>query len=249
MGIPSTQNFLSKFGFSKSRLAPDLSLALGSSSFSPAEMARAYAILANSENTKDPYFIEKIIDRSGRIIFQHPVKDDVNKDQKLIEAFPWFKTQLADEIKPFLLLPPLEKSLEPIDPRISFITKDILREALSRGSNARKVQILNRKDIAGKTGTTNDAISTWFSGFHNNLVSTIWVGTDDFSSLGDNEFGSSIALPTWVDFMKTALVDLPEDNWESPKGISYVKVDRESGKPTTERSKNSYFELFLDEDI
>ena len=92
-----------------------------------------------------------------------------------------------------------------IDPRVAFITKDILREALSRGSNARQVGILKRNDIAGKTGTTNNAISTWFSGFHNNLVTTVWIGTDDFSSLGDNEFGSSIALPTWVDFMNIAL--------------------------------------------
>ena len=249
MGIPLSHDFLSKFGFSKSRLAPDLSLALGSSSFSPAEMARAYAILVNSENPKDPFYIEKIVDRNGKIIFTHPLKDEMNKNKKSIEAFPWFKTQLTEEIKPFLLLPPLEKTLKPIDPRISFITKDILREALSRGSNAKKVKILNRNDIGGKTGTTNDAISTWFSGFHNNLVSTVWIGTDDFSSLGNNEFGSSIALPVWVDFMKTALVDLPEDNWKAPKGISYVRVDRESGKPTTKKSENSYFELFLDEDI
>ena len=122
-----------------------------------------------------------------------------------------------------------------------------MREALSRGSNGRKVQVLNRSDIAGKTGTTNDAISTWFSGFHNDLVTTVWVGTDDFSSLGDNEFGSSIALPTWVDFMKTALVDLPEEDWKIPKGLSYVRVDRETGRPVDEKSKNSYFELFLDE--
>ena len=248
MGIPLTQDFLSKFGFSKSRLAPDLSLALGSSSFSPAEMARAFSILVNTENSKDPYFIEKIVDRNKKIIFEHSIKDDLEENKKLVEAFPWFKTQLTDEIKPFLLLQPLEKPSEPIDPRISYITKDILREALSRGSNARKVKILNRYDIAGKTGTTNDAISTWFSGFHNNLVSTIWVGTDDFTSLGDKEFGSSIALPTWVDFMKTALVDLPEENWKAPRGLSYVRVDRESGKPTTEQSENSYFELFLEED-
>ena len=248
MGINLSQDFLSKFGFAKSRLAPDLSLALGSSSFSPAEMVRAYSILVNSEHPKDPFFIEKIIDRNGQIIFQHPTNSNENKKKKSIDAFPWFKTQLADEVKPFLLLSPLEKKLKPVDPRISFITKDILREGLSRGSNAKKVKILNRYDIAGKTGTTNDAISTWFSGFHNNLVSTIWVGTDDFSSLGDNEFGSSIALPVWVDFMKIALVDLPKESWKAPKGLSYVRVDRESGRPTNEQSENSYFELFLDED-
>ena len=245
MGIPLTQDYLSRFGFSISRLAPDLSLALGSSSFSPAEMVRAYSILVNSEDPKDLFFIDRIEDRNGKTIFQNP---KVENKQKNIEAFPWFQTQLTEEIKPFYLLPPITKKLlEPIDPRATFITKDILRETLSRGSNRRKTEVLNRSDIAGKTGTTNDAISTWFSGFHNDLVTTIWIGTDDFTSLGDNEFGSSIALPAWVDFMKTALPDLPEDDWEIPKGLSYVRVDRETGRPVDESSKNSYFELYLDE--
>ena len=247
MGIPLTKNYLSRFGFPVSRLAPDLSLALGSSSFSPAEMVRAYSIMANSDDPQDLYFIERIEDRNGKIIFQNPQTENKKKN---IDAFPWFQTQLTEEIKPFYLLPPLSKeSLEPIDPRVTFITKDILREALSRGSNGRKTQVLRRGDIAGKTGTTNDAISTWFSGFHNDLVSTVWVGTDDFSSLGDNEFGSSIALPTWVDFMKKALTNLPEEDWSMPKGLSYVRVDRETGQPVDENSKNSYFELFFDEEI
>ena len=247
MGIPLTKNYLSRFGFPVSRLAPDLSLALGSSSFSPAEMVRAYSIMANSDDPQDLYFIERIEDRNGKIIFQNPQTENKKKN---IDAFPWFQTQLTEEIKPFYLLPPLSKeSLEPIDPRVTFITKDILREALSRGSNGRKTQVLRRSDIAGKTGTTNDAISTWFSGFHNDLVSTVWVGTDYFSSLGDNEFGSSIALPTWVDFMKKALTNLPEEDWSMPKGLSYVRVDRETGQPVDENSKNSYFELFFDEEI
>ena len=245
MGIPLTQNYLSRFGFSKSRLAPDLSLALGSSSFSPAEMVRAYSILVNSDDPKDLFFIERVVDRNGKTIFQNP---QVKNKTKNIDAFPWFQTKLIEEIKPFYLLPPIQgESITSIDPRVTFITKDILREALSRGSNGRKTQILNRSDIAGKTGTTNDAISTWFSGFHNDLVTTVWVGTDDFSSLGNSEFGSSIALPAWVDFMKTALVNLPEEEWKIPKGLSYVRVDRETGRPVDESSKNSYFELFLDE--
>ena len=130
-----------------------------------------------------------------------------------------------------------------IDPKIAFITKDILREALQRGSNGRKIKILNRSDIAGKTGTTNDSISTWFSGFHRDLSATAWVGTDDFSSLGDNEFGSSIALPIWVDFMKVGLKDLPKDPWRTPPGLSYIKVNKDSGKRAKQLDQNSYFEL------
>ena len=120
-------------------------------------------------------------------------------------------------------------------------------EALRRGSNGQKTKVLNRYDIAGKTGTTNDAISTWFSGFHKDLSATVWIGTDDFSSLGDNEFGSSIALPIWVDFMSEALIDLPEDSWRPPPGMSYMQVDRQTGKQTDGMDQNSYFELFLEE--
>ena len=244
MGISKTQNYLSRFGFPVSRLAPDLSLALGSSSFSPAEMLRAYNILVNSEDPKDLFFIERIEDRNKNTIFEHSKIEDKKQN---IDGFPWFQTQLTEKIQPFYLLPPITNVIkQTIDPRVTFITKDILREALSRGSNGRKTKVLNRSDIAGKTGTTNDAISTWFSGFHNDLVTTVWVGTDDFSSLGNNEFGSTIALPVWVDFMQIALPSLPEEEWKIPKGLSYVRVDRETGKPTEETSDNAYFELFLD---
>ena len=244
MGISKTQNYLSRFGFPGSRLAPDLSLALGSSSFSPAEMLRAYNILVNSEDPKDLFFIERIEDRNKNTIFEHSKIEDKKQN---IDGFPWFQTQLTEKIQPFYLLPPITNVIkQPIDPRVTFITKDILREALSRGSNGRKTKVLNRSDIAGKTGTTNDAISTWFSGFHNDLATTVWVGTDDFSSLGNNEFGSTIALPVWVDFMQIALPSLPEEEWKIPKGLSYVRVDRETGKPTEETSDNAYFELFLD---
>ncbi|MDC1013437.1 transglycosylase domain-containing protein [Gammaproteobacteria bacterium] len=244
MGISKTQNYLSRFGFPVSRLAPDLSLALGSSSFSPAEMLRAYNILVNSEDPKDLFFIERIEDRNKNTIFEHSKIEDKKQN---IDGFPWFQTQLTEKIQPFYLLPPITNVIkQPIDPRVTFITKDILREALSRGSNGRKTKVLNRSDIAGKTGTTNDAISTWFSGFHNDLATTVWVGTDDFSSLGNNEFGSTIALPVWVDFMQIALPSLPEEEWKIPKGLSYVRVDRETGKPTEETSDNAYFELFLD---
>tara|TARA_B100000900_G_scaffold69734_1_gene54984 strand:- start:1622 stop:4063 length:2442 start_codon:yes stop_codon:yes gene_type:complete len=248
MGISETQDFLTRFGFEKSRLAPDLSLALGSSSFSPAEMVRAYSILANSENPKDLFYIDKILNRKGEVIYKYSSPTEDRNSEDSFDAFPWFETQIADEIKPFFLLPPMTNLSDLIDPRATFITKDILRETLSRGSNARHVGVLKRDDIAGKTGTTNNAISTWFSGFHDKLVTTVWIGTDDFSSLGDNEFGSSIALPTWVDFMKTALLDLPNETWKSPKGLSYVRVDKETGKLTDQTSKNAYFELFLNEE-
>ena len=210
-------------------------------------MIRAYNFLANAGEGQDLYFIEKIIDRNGLIIFQHPLSQDAVNSTLSIEGFPWFADKPIEKIEPFLLLPKLEHESHGIDARVAFLTKDILREALQRGSNGRKTKVLNRADIAGKTGTTNDAISTWFSGFHRDLSATVWIGTDDFSSLGDNEFGSSIALPIWVDFMSEALVDLPVDPWRAPPGISYIRVDSQTGQQTNGVDQNSYFELFLEE--
>ena len=247
VGIKNTQAFLTNFGFQKSRLAPDLSLALGSSSFSPAEMIRAYNFLANSGKGRNLYFIEKIEDRNGDIIFQHLAQQDQINVMSDIKGFPWFTEELPNSANQFLLLPDLGLDKQSIDPEIAFITKDILREALQTGSNGRKTKILNRSDIAGKTGTTNDAISTWFSGFHKDLSATVWVGTDDFTSLGNNEFGSSIALPIWVDFMRTGLIDLPEDPWKIPPTLEYIKVNRDTGKRAENLDQNSYFELFFED--
>ena len=247
VGIKNTQTFLTNFGFQKSRLAPDLSLALGSSSFSPAEMIRAYNFLANSGKGRNLYFIEKIEDRNGDIIFQHLAQQDQINVMSDIKGFPWFTEELPNSANQFLLLPDLGLDKQSIDPEIAFITKDILREALQTGSNGRKTKILNRSDIAGKTGTTNDAISTWFSGFHKDLSATVWVGTDDFTSLGNNEFGSSIALPIWVDFMRTGLIDLPEDPWKIPSTLQYIKVNRDTGKRAENLDQNSYFELFFED--
>jgi len=247
VGIKNTQAFLANFGFQKSRLAPDLSLALGSSSFSPAEMIRAYNFLANFGKGRNLYFIEKIEDRNGNIIFQHLAQQDQLNVISDIKGFPWFAEELPNRANQFLLLPDLGLDKQSIDPEIAFITKDILREALQTGSNGRKTKILNRSDIAGKTGTTNDAISTWFSGFHKDLSATVWVGTDDFTSLGNNEFGSSIALPIWVDFMRTGLIDLPEDPWKIPPTLEYIKVNRDTGKRAENLDQNSYFELFFED--
>ena len=247
VGIKNTQAFLANFGFQKSRLAPDLSLALGSSSFSPAEMIRAYNFLANFGKGRNLYFIEKIEDRNGNIIFQHLAQQDQLNVISDIKGFPWFAEELPNRANQFLLLPDLGLDKQSIDPEIAFITKDILREALQTGSNGRKTTILNRSDIAGKTGTTNDAISTWFSGFHKDLSATVWVGTDDFTSLGNNEFGSSIALPIWVDFMRTGLIDLPEDPWKIPPTLEYIKVNRDTGKRAENLDQNSYFELFFED--
>ena len=151
--------------------------------------------------------------------------------------------------RPYALLKPINNNEKVIDERVAYLITDILQEHMKRGSAGRRSASLNRDDIAGKTGTTNDAISTWFSGFHEDLATTVWVGTDNFSSLGKNEYGSSIALPIWVDYMNDQLQELEVKTNSIPENMSFIKVNPDTGKPNISNNANTYFELFLDENI
>ena len=135
-----------------------------------------------------------------------------------------------------------------IDERIAFLINDILKEAASRGT-ARKISQLNRNDFSGKTGTTNKAESTWFTGYNEHIVSSVWVGFDQPKSLGDREFGSTVALPIWLDYKSKIVNDLPLSQKLPPEGISIVKIDKESGKLASPRSSGVLFEYFLEEKL
>jgi penicillin-binding protein 1A len=248
IGISKSHDFIQNFGFEKSRLPSDLSLALGSGNFSPVEMARAFGVIANGGYLVDPYYISKIEDREGNIIYSH--NDYINlKENKEIKAFPWLNTLEMNIKKPYFLIEPKHQTEPVIDERVAFLIKDILQEFMQSGTAGRKSSFLNRKDIAGKTGTTNDAVSTWFSGFHEDLVTTIWVGTDDFSSLGENEFGSTIALPIWLNYMSGELNNLPKKEKNIPEGLSFARVNKKTGKIDNSENVNTYFELILDENL
>jgi penicillin-binding protein 1A len=248
IGISKSHDFIQKFGFEKSRLPSDLSLALGSGNFSPTEMVRAFSVIANGGYLVDPYYISRIEDRDGNTIYSHNDYSNL-KDNIEIKAFPWLNTLEMNIKKPYYLINPKLQTDPVIDERVAFLLKDILQEFMQRGSAGRKSSFLKRDDIAGKTGTTNDAVSTWFSGFHEDLVTTVWVGTDDFSSLGENEYGSTIALPIWLDYMNEELNSLEIKEKNIPQGLSFVRVNKKTGKIDTLENDNTYFELFLDENI
>ena len=247
IGVKKSSETIDNFGFGSERLPQDLSLALGSGNFSPAEVARGFSVFANDGMISDIHYVSQIRDKNGDIIFDHSEIDVVNISS--ISAFPWLNTVQLDASKPYFLLPPLNKSDPVIDPRVAFMVKDILKEASQRGSNGRLTRYLDRKDFAGKTGTTNDAVSTWFSGFNSNVVTTVWVGNDDFKSLGDNEFGSTTALPIWVDYMNSAFKKIDVDEFTLPDGISYVRINKKTGELSKSAEDESYFELFLSEDL
>ena len=247
LGIEKSHDYLEKFGFEKSRLPKDLSLALGSGNFSPIEMVRAYSVIANDGYISNIHFIDKIVDREGKIIFSQK-NFNTQIDNEII-AFPWLDTQEIIINRPYYLIDPINNSERVIDKRIAYLMEDTLKGFMKNGVAGRKSSFLNRDDIAGKTGTTNNSVSTWFSGFHKDLVTTVWVGTDDFSSLGENEYGSTIALPIWLNYMDFKLKNLEIQKNSIPENVSFVRVNKSTGEIDSDTEDNFYFELFLDENI
>ena len=248
LGIENSHEYLNNFGFKKSRLPKDLSLALGSGNFSPAEMVRAYSVIANGGFIPDIHFIDSIKDMDGNNIFSQNEYETQFNNQN-ISAFPWLDTIEMNAKRPYHVLNPFNNKEKVIDERVAFLMADTLKGFMKNGVAGRKSEFLKRDDIGGKTGTTNDSISTWFSGFHKDLVTTVWVGTDDFTSLGEDEYGSTIALPIWLNYMDFKLKSLDISKEEIPENISFVRVNKNTGEIETESSENTYFELFLEENI
>lgn len=133
-----------------------------------------------------------------------------------------------------------------LDERNVFIMNSMLRDVIQKGTGQR-ARSLGRLDIAGKTGTTNEAADTWFNGFHANLATSVWVGFSNHEALGAREYGSNTPLPIWIDYMRTALPKLPVHNLSQPPGVISLKIDPDTGLPTTPSQLNAMFEYFLSE--
>ena len=131
-----------------------------------------------------------------------------------------------------------------IDERVTYVLTSMLEDVIQRGTG-RRARVLERDDLAGKTGTTNGPRDAWFSGYNRDLVTTTWVGFDDYSLMGRREFGGTAALPIWIDYMRVALP--PEEAAaEMPPGVLRLRIDKETGERTDTQS-SSIWEVFLRE--
>ena len=237
IGMNYARDYITRFGFSKDSLPANLSMALGTASLTPMSVARGYTVFANGGYLVDPYFIRSITDTNGTVVaYTHPKRacalcperlaGDVSKavvvDGFDLSADGLGKNDAAQNtgmFDPAFVGPPVT-ALAPqtIDPRNAFLISDMMLDVVRRGT-AVEAKVLNRPDIGGKTGSTNDHRDAWFSGFGGNLVTTVWVGRDDFKPLGYGEYGGRAALPIWIDYMRAALDGVPLKNMDPPAGI------------------------------
>ena len=133
-----------------------------------------------------------------------------------------------------------------ISPQNAYIMTDLLKDAVARGTG-RGARVLNRTDLAGKTGTTNGQVDAWFNGFNSNIATSVWVGFDNPRSLG--EYAAQAALPMWVQYMRTALEDMPEATMPEPPGLVSVRIDPETGLLAPSSQKDAIFEIFREEHV
>ncbi|AUM13766.1 penicillin-binding protein 1A [Ketobacter alkanivorans] len=270
IGIRHTIEHASRFGFDTSKLPNNLSLALGSAALTPWEIASAYMVLANGGYLMEPWYIQRIEDNTGTTLFEaNPM---VICDETCIQQREAQQAATDSEGLDFATLLAQEASPEPEtndtpdsansesddkpvryaervqDARINFLITSMLQDVIKRGTGV-KARVLNRSDIAGKTGTTNDQKDAWFSGFNRDIVATVWVGFDQPRNLGRGEYGGTAALPIWIDYMRTALKDSPQTPLKIPDGITTVRIDPETGKRAKPGQPNAIFEYFREENV
>jgi penicillin-binding protein 1A len=289
IGLRYATNYVQRFGFERDQMPYDLSLALGSASFSPLQMARAYAVFSNGGYLIEPYIINRVESGTGEVIFQNNPQtvcqdcetenlDELAMAEAAAEAQQEAEQQTdstaaAQQAEAVALSE--EEQLEAFElntldseavdvgeatgvteadvvpqyaPRVisaqnAFIMRSMMREVVQRGTAVR-AKALGRKDIAGKTGTTNDQIDAWFSGYNDQVVTTSWVGFDNQRHMGNRETGGRAALPMWIEFMRAALEGRPENLQEQPEGLVTIRIDAATGKRADLSTRNSLFEHF-----
>jgi penicillin-binding protein 1A len=249
LGLQKAIDYTQKFGFTKTSLPRNLTLALGTMQATPLEVARGYAVFANGGYLIDPYFIERIEAPNGETVYQAEPK--VVCDECARGADPAVRAVAATNTRSRPLgfgkhdltkLPAERIAPRVISPEVAFIANDIMADVIKRGTG-RRALALNRRDIGGKTGTTNDSMDTWFNGFSPDLVATVWVGFDQIRSLGENEEGSRTAVPIWVNYMSEALKGVPERSRQMPEGIIQMSISPTDGGPASP-DEGGLFEYF-----
>ncbi|WP_371918524.1 penicillin-binding protein 1A [Pseudomonas sp. FW300-N1A1] len=253
LGVDRTIDYISKFGFNKDDLPRNLSLALGTATLTPMEIATGWSTFANGGYKITPYIIDKIESRNGDTLF---VANPPSVPQGAIAsdgiAAP---TAEAFTVNVAPGQTPVDQAAAPapavaeriIDGRTTYILNSMLQDVIKLGTG-RRALALGRTDLAGKTGTTNESKDAWFSGYNADYVTTVWAGFDQPESLGRREYGGTVALPIWMNYMGAALKDKPPHTQAEPEGILSLRVDPISGRAASPGTPGAYFELFKSED-
>ncbi|MCQ4257375.1 penicillin-binding protein 1A [Stutzerimonas stutzeri] len=254
LGIPHTLDYVKRFGFKSEDLPPNLSLALGTATLTPMEIATGWTAFANGGYKIEPYLVERIEDRDGKVIFtanpaRVPERTPASaasqaEDGTAAVSYAQNDTTLDDGSD---AVTERKHAEQIIDDRTAYIMTSMLQDVIKRGTG-RKALSMGRGDLAGKTGTTNESKDSWFSGYNADIVTTVWAGFDQPQSLGRREYGGTVALPIWMHYMSAVLDGAPEHAPAEPEGILTLRIDPKSGRAAAPGTPDAYFEIFRSED-
>ena len=261
-GIGNAVRHIGRFGFGDAALPRNGSLALGGGNATPLDMAQGYAVFANGGWGVKPYVVDSIMGPNGEMLYRaNPLvvcaecetepDPGMVYDPVLPEELELRYEQMADvalDYRPDAAIEPdlfagVNVAPRAVSAQNAYLIQDLMRDVIQRGTG-RRARVLGRRDLSGKTGTSNDQRDAWFGGFNADLASIVWVGYDDSLPLGPGEEGSRTALPIWIEFMGMALRGAPENQMPQPDGIVTRRIDRSTGCPARAGELNSTFEVF-----
>ncbi|HSG89870.1 MAG TPA: PBP1A family penicillin-binding protein [Pseudomonadales bacterium] len=262
IGASNVIDYVGRFGFDTRTFPRNLQLAIGGGTMAltPMDVARAYAVFANGGFRVDPYLIERITHQGDGVIYAtqparacdaacertlERAEADAAATAGIAAAGDAMGDATGDASDDAVDERPLIRAPRVMDERIAYIMQSMLGDVIRYGTG-RRARSLERDDLGGKTGTTNEA-DTWFSGFQHELAATVWVGFSDNRPVGDNEFGSNAALPIWIDLMEDVLAGVPEYVADQPPGVVRMRIDPDTGQAASPGDPDAIFELFLAE--
>jgi penicillin-binding protein 1A len=247
------RNYVTRFGFDKSQLPDDLTLALGTAELSPLQVAIGYSTFANGGFKVSSYYIDRVEDAAGKVLQQAdpaiacpqcgrasaPLQGKGERGGRagLVDEAPHDGKTLVPG-----------KNLAPqiIKPQIAYLLADMMADVIRRGTGQR-ARTLNRDDIAGKTGTTSEFHDAWFNGFNGDIVATVWTGFDADRSLGGtDDQAARVAVPTWTYFMHEALAGTARHPVPIPEGIVSVRISPQTGLLASSDNPNGIMEKFIE---
>ena len=252
IGLDYAWNYVTRFGFDKSQLPDDLTLALGTAELSPLQVAIGYSTFANGGFKVSSYYIDRVEDAAGKVLQQaDPAiacpqcgRVSAPSQARVERGRAGLEDEAAHDGK--TLIPPKNLAPQIIKPQIAYLLADMMADVIKRGTGQR-ARTLNRDDIAGKTGTSNDFHDAWFNGFNGDIVTTVWTGFDADRSLGGfDDQAARVAVPTWTYFMHEALAGTARHPVPIPEGIVSVRISPQTGLLASSDNPNGIMEKFME---
>jgi len=251
VGVDFGMEFSRRLGIF-SKLNPDFTLVLGSSSVTLYEITKAFAQFGRMGKRLRPIIVKKVTDRNGKVLLENLsldarfLKETQEQDEKFEQKRKDFLAKEQDqenpETSPFYFSDPEQL----IRPEVAYVITDMLKGTINDpgGTGGRAAQL--GRETAGKTGTTNGYVDAWFIAYTPQVATGVWVGFDKEKTIGKGEVGGRAALPIWLEYMKKAHEKLPAMSFPQPSGVKVVKIEAESGRLANSASGRTINQAFIE---